>query len=195
MDAIEFLRQVNGLKTVKRTGWIVEGIKEPESVAEHSFGTALLVLVFGQKRKDINPDKAMKMALIHDLAESETGDILVDWKVNNFFRPLLNSIPGRHHGITGEEKHEIERKVMENLTEKIENGEELFNLWMEFEEGETKEAVFVRSLDKLEMLFQCIVYEKSQGTDLSHWILDKRNEIEDLQVREIFKEILERRKK
>ena len=58
MDEIEFLRKAGKLKATKRTGWIIEGITSPESVAEHSFRTALMALVLGHSRKDLDVGKA-----------------------------------------------------------------------------------------------------------------------------------------
>ena len=194
MDTIEFLREANRLKATARTGWIVEGVKDPESVAEHSFGTALLALVLSHARKDIDRAKAVKMALTHDLAESRIGDVLVDWKVD-YHKTRGREIPGKNHGISAAEKHELEKEAMASLTAQIAGGREILDLWMEFEEGKTAEAVFVRSVDKLEMLLQAVEYEKAQGVDLGHWLRGQQNQPKDPHVRELLSEILRQRKK
>ena len=68
------------LKSVPRTGWLDRGV-EPlrvESVADHSFGVALLAWACALQRRAegaaIDPERVLKLALIHDLAEAETGD-------------------------------------------------------------------------------------------------------------------------
>lgn len=75
--AIEFTE----LKEVERTGWVLRGVDEPESVADHSWGTAQLCLLFSSYATmdpdlaEIDPHRAVSMALVHDLAEVQVGDI------------------------------------------------------------------------------------------------------------------------
>jgi len=78
MKLLEFIRIVNKLKHIKLTGWVEREIKNPESVADHSFMVALLCILLGNRK--INREKAIKMALIHDLAEAEIGDIITKEK-------------------------------------------------------------------------------------------------------------------
>src|SRR3989339_2211175 len=73
-DLIDFLHKVGQLKGLKRTGWVYKNIPDPESVAEHSFRTAILALVLADELK-ADKERLVKMALIHDLAESITGDL------------------------------------------------------------------------------------------------------------------------
>lgn len=185
MEMIEFLREAGKLKTVKRTGWIAERVKDPESVADHSFMIALLAMVLGPQRK-INVDKAVKMALIHDLAECRTGDILVDWKVRRYQERGLK-VDG-NHGISKAEKHELEKRAFSSLTKKLPGGKELFSLWMEFEKGKSPEAVFVKSLDRLEMLLQALRY---QELDIKHWLIPE-NMPQDPFVLTVLQKILEK---
>jgi len=72
------------LKNLDRTGWILAGVdkSQVESVAEHSFGTALISLLlakhFEQDGIEIDIGKILTMAILHDLAESETSDVVID---------------------------------------------------------------------------------------------------------------------
>ena len=61
------------LQRQKRTGWIKSGIEEPESVADHSYRAALLAMVV--PLTGVDAGRCMRMALVHDLAESIVGDI------------------------------------------------------------------------------------------------------------------------
>jgi len=63
------------LKRISRAGWIKEHVKDPESVAEHSYRLALMTM-FASIDREIDQAKAIKMALVHDLAESQIGDII-----------------------------------------------------------------------------------------------------------------------
>lgn len=139
-DLIEFLHKIGRLKKTKRLGWVHYKVPNPESVAEHTFRTAVLALVISEKL-GFDKNKCVKMALIHDLAESLVGD-LTPWE-----------------GVGEEEKHEREKKAMRELTEKLDN-EEILELWNEYEERNTPEAKFVWELDRVEMLLQAYEYEK-----------------------------------
>lgn len=63
------------LKDEPRGGWVLRGVSAPESVADHSWGTAFLCLLYAAEA-GVDRDRAVAMALIHDLAEAETGDIV-----------------------------------------------------------------------------------------------------------------------
>src|SRR5690606_5214441 len=63
------------LKDEARGGWLLRGVRDPESVAAHSWGTALLCLLYADDA-GVDRDRAMVMALVHDLAEARTGDVV-----------------------------------------------------------------------------------------------------------------------
>jgi len=73
-EFIEFLHRVENLKTQKRKGWMIRGIKNPESIADHSYRMAIIALTLS-KEEGLDQNKCVKMALAHDLAESIVGDI------------------------------------------------------------------------------------------------------------------------
>ena len=70
----DFLFEISKLKRIPRTGWVFMGVKNPETVAEHSFRLAVASWIFAHK-KGLNPGKAIKIALAHDLCEVYAGDI------------------------------------------------------------------------------------------------------------------------
>ncbi len=187
---LDLFLELGKLKTLKRSGWVVEGIENAESIAEHSFRTASITLILASEKKDLDVNKCIKMALIHDIAESQIGDVLVDWKTKNHKGKMENSA-NKYHGITQEEKKKIETEAMKNL---LSSNSTLYGLWLELEEQKTKEAIFAKSVDKLEMLIQAFEYEKYQKKDLSHWFDDERNYPKDPFVFEIFKQLISLRK-
>src|SRR5689334_20672154 len=71
---IEFLLRAYGLKDTVRTGWVLRGVTDPESVADHAWGTALLCLLFGPAA-GVDVNRCIAMAVVHDLAECLTGDV------------------------------------------------------------------------------------------------------------------------
>src|SRR5438445_13443732 len=72
----DFFFIVSQLKKVPRKGWKQKvGIEHPESVADHSYGTAMLAMVCSDII-GVKTEKILKMALLHDLTESITGDLM-----------------------------------------------------------------------------------------------------------------------
>ncbi len=197
--AIEFLVEIGKLKNTERTGWVVEGVKSPESVSDHSFRTAIAVMVFGKDRKDLDLNRCLKMALVHDIAESQIGDVLVDWKVKGHGSKMDRVADKSKHGITQEEKERKEMEGMEKLASFLgDSGKEITDIWKEYEERKTKESQFVKSVELFEMFLQAWEYEKAQpGVDISRWFQDQENwvKIKDEEMKKQILEIVEERKK
>lgn len=76
-DVVKFIHEVGSLKLLPRSGWLKLGIKLPESVAEHSFRTAIIAFVIALKSGESieKACKAATAALFHDLHETRTMDI------------------------------------------------------------------------------------------------------------------------
>ena len=74
MPLIDFFHEIGSLKDLKRTGWLMRKVSNPESVADHSFRTAVMALILAPRLK-LNTEKCLKMAVLHDLAEARIGDI------------------------------------------------------------------------------------------------------------------------
>jgi putative hydrolase of HD superfamily len=146
---LKFFQEVNKLKYIKRTGWTERGVKNAETSAEHSFMAAFQALVLGSKR-DLNMEKVLKMALVHEIAESQVGDM------------ITKEIWPKGGTVTEKEKHDIEKEALEKLLDYLEPEmkNELMRLWLEFEEGKTKEAVFLKIIDKFETILQALNYHR-----------------------------------
>jgi len=141
----DFLHKIEKLKFALRfSGRPIKG--RQESSAEHSWRLTLMIFVFAEELKlDINVNHAIKIALVHDLAEAVTGDI-----------DALDIADGK---VKKEEKEEMETEAMEELKRTLPEkmGADIYALWQEYEAGETREAKFVKALDKIETMTQ--VYE------------------------------------
>ena len=124
-----------GLKDVLRQGWVNAGVPSPESVAAHSWGMAILALKLCPN--DLDLERVLKLCLVHDLPEVIVGDLT----------------PSDDRST----KTADERAAMQQLAP------EWVNLFDEYEEQSTDEAVFVRSLDKLDMALQAKVYMERDG--------------------------------
>ena len=75
MPISTILENVRKLKKIPRTGWVRAEIEGPESVADHSYEVALLVSIIADSL-NLDHSKLVRAALVHDLAESITGDII-----------------------------------------------------------------------------------------------------------------------
>ncbi|KAL9687625.1 hypothetical protein QQ045_032030 [Rhodiola kirilowii] len=145
--AIDFLTLCRSLKTTKRTGWINNGIKGPESIADHMYRMGLMSLIVGDLPA-VDRERCIKMAIVHDIAEAIVGDIAPS------------------DGISKEEKSRREEAALEEMCKVLGEGtrsEEIKELWREYEDNSSKEANLVKDFDKVEMILQALEYEKEQG--------------------------------
>lgn len=149
MDTIDSLVEAFALKDERRTGWQLRGISNPESVAGHTWGVALLCLQYGRET-DIDTDRALRMALVHDLAEAKTGDVAT--RVNDADQRVSTA-----------EKDRRERDAMDDLAPALDP--EIRDLWEEYEARETSESVFVKDMDLVDMCLQALVYERENRYD------------------------------
>jgi putative hydrolases of HD superfamily len=133
---LAFLRKSKNLQSVERYSHTLSG--QRNNVAEHSWRLALMTFVIGTELEvPIDIGHALKLALIHDLAEAETGDIDAYLQIQGGQKIL-------------DQKAAAEQSAMEDITSGSDFGKEVFGLWEEYEKGESVEAKFVRALDKIE---------------------------------------------
>lgn len=71
---LELMHLVERLKLQKRTGWVREGCRDPESIADHMYRMAVMALL-SEEDEELDVAKCVQMAVVHDLAEAEVGDI------------------------------------------------------------------------------------------------------------------------
>ncbi|KAG0237161.1 HD domain-containing protein 2 [Actinomortierella wolfii] len=149
---LQFLHTVENLKRTKRTGWINNGIKPAESIADHMYRMSIMALLIDEKTAGVDKMRCIKMAMVHDLAESLVGDITP------------------YDGVTEEDKHTREKNAMHYLCHDLlgwtEQAQEISALWAEYEAASTPEALLVKDFDKFEMIMQALEYEKSENTTL-----------------------------
>lgn len=146
------------LKLSKRTGWWLCGVKDPESIAEHSFRTAIIAgLLAGMEGAD--PAHTTFLAVWHDSQETRVGDI-----------PYL----GRRY---------LQAASNEQVTEDQTAGlpsvltEQLRGLVREYESGDTLEVHCAHDADTLECLFQAIEYRDSGHQNVTGWIESSRTKL------------------
>ncbi len=133
---IDFIRYAEKLKTELRHA--TRSDNQKESVADHTWRLSLfLILVASKLKLKIDLLKALKMATVHDIVEIEAKDM-----------PVLDQINDSALHI---QKEKDEKMAIKNIGDKLGNdGQEIFDLWSEFEDSKTNEAKLIKALDKLE---------------------------------------------
>ena len=171
---LDFFKIAANLKMVQRQGWIDKlSIKNPESVADHIYSMAIIGMVLSDSQK-YNTEKILKMILLHDLAESITGDF----------------IPGQK---SKEEKIILENNTIEKILAHLpENLQKQYShLWNEYQKNDSKEAHFVHQIDKLEMALQAKIYSKQNNSlkDFLAFFDSAEKEIKDPNLLKLFKQL------
>lgn len=129
------------LKHLERQGWKQKNIPKVETVASHSWQMAMLALfLLNHTNEQYDFNKIIQLCLIHDLAESIIGDITPKEK-------------------SYKNKKTIEQEAMQKISTDT-NFPLLYELFMEYEEKQTKEAKLANDLDQIDMYMQSLAYEK-----------------------------------
>lgn len=147
---VPFFHILERLKTNKREGWRRFGINRGESISDHMYRMSLMTMLCPPAlASKVDLAKCMKMALVHDMAESLVGDITpVD-------------------GVAKPEKSRREAQAMDYISNSLLGkvygglaGKEIREIWQEYEDSKTLNSHFVHDIDKIELLCQMVEYEK-----------------------------------
>jgi putative hydrolase of HD superfamily len=175
-EIVELFFEISRLKQLYRQGWLQRSVpeKECESVAEHIFGVTWLVMLIADLYfPELNSEKVLRLSLIHDLGEIDAGD--------------LTPADGIHQT----EKSALERKSVHRIFKNLNNRQRYLDLWEEYEEGKTPEAILVRQVEKLEMAAQAKIYELLGRENLSEFFKSAGNEIRHAKLKELLKAVEE----
>ena len=142
---IDELLSAYRLKDEPRAGWALRNVEQPESVADHSWGTALLSLLHAGEA-GVDAHRSLRIALVHDIAEAEVGD--VPRRVSESDQPMSRA----------EKTRREERAIARLAGGPLEKAAEL---WREYEEGKSAEALFVRDMNLVDMCLQALYYEQA----------------------------------
>lgn len=166
LKQIEFIREIDKLKYIFRKTKLINS-NRPENDAEHSWHLAMMAIILAEHANEpIDVAKVVKMVLIHDIVEIDSGDVFVYDTVkshDNFDEELKGA--KRIFGILPEEQ-----------------AEEFINLWIEFEEMKTPESKFSRAVDRLEPLLQNASNNGGTWAEFDvkyHQVIEKKKAIKD----------------
>lgn len=146
---LRFLAEADALKSVIRANLLIDGSRR-ENSAEHSWHLALYGLVFADLAgPGVDPDRVIRMLLIHDLVEIDVGDV------------PLHSAAGQAHGSAEVQAAEAAAAARIFGLLPGAQGRDLLALWQEFEAAATPDAIFAKALDRCQPVIQNL---RSGGT-------------------------------
>jgi putative hydrolase of HD superfamily len=178
-SALAFLRTTARSKRIVRTGWTMFPIHDPESVAEHSYQLCVMAMTFAD-HLGVDREKLIQMAIIHDLGEIATGDIV--WSRGN-----LIDIEKRR------KKEQIELEEIEKIFQTLGHAASYKTIFAEMVQRKTNEADVFWQMDKLEMAVQALTYEIADHVDLSEFFVTVDLHLTHPFLRAIFAEIVAKR--
>lgn len=139
------------LKRIRRTGWWHAGVRDPESVAEHSLRVAhLAALIAAEEGAD--PVRSSFLAIWHDTQETRIGDL--PHTAKDYFKK-----PDPRH-ITADQTRQLPTHSGDMVRAAVD----------EYESNETAEARCAKDADKLEMVLQAIEYKDIGVHRVDGWI-------------------------
>lgn len=161
MDEVDFVFQAGALRRVERSGWKTIGI-QPESVAEHSYRSAIIAYILA-KKEGVDPHKAALAALMHDMHETRTSD--------------LHLIAKKYIKV---DKEKATQESLSPLPEVL----ELFK--------DEKLMLVVKDADRLELIFQAKEYKDLGNKYVQEWIDNASALLSTGSAKEMLAEIIKR---
>lgn len=167
---VDLFVQATRLKRLRRQGWVYIGVPEPESVAEHSYQLALMTLLLARGRDDIDLERALTLALLHDLPEAVAGDatpfdtLMTEERAEAIDPAALFGTQPAYSEEADRQKRDAEEAGIRHITARLPEDLSGFiiDAWEEYETGQSAEARLVRQADKLEALLQAFNYREDQ---------------------------------
>jgi putative hydrolases of HD superfamily len=144
-----FLFEMGHLKHLSRAGWLLLGIPQPETVAEHSFRVSIVGITLAAT-EGVDVGRTAALCLLHDVHETRIGDV-----------------PSVGRAYVGSAAPEAvlahQTSAMPDAAAKV-----VQDLVAEYEATETTESRLAHDADKIETLLQAIEYQ-AQGYDTGPW--------------------------
>ena len=159
---LSLIREAGALKSLRRAGWLLRGVREGESIADHCFRVTLLSMLIADELMragdPLDAGRVLRMAILHEIGEARLGDI--------------PQTAGRWLGEGA--KARAEDRAVRDMLEPL--GDRTYEaLWHEFAEGVSREARLVKAADKLEMIIQAWEYEQAGARTLQEFFSNPEN--------------------
>ncbi|SPE53030.1 hypothetical protein SNS2_1885 [Streptomyces netropsis] len=146
-----YLMEMGLLKRAKRTGWWIVGVKDPESIAEHSFRTAVIGSVLAMM-EGADPAKVALLCTFHDTQETRIGDI--PWIGRRYLTAADNE------KVTADQVSQAHPAVAAGVQAVVH----------EYENGDSLDVMVARDADKLECMIQGLEYLEQGYGKAQEWV-------------------------
>ena len=156
---VAFAYEMGVLKRLRRSGWWHVGVRDPESVAEHSLRAAQLAALIATEEGG-DPARAAYLGLWHDSQETRIGDL------PHSARPYVEAASNER--ITEDQTAVLPDNAAKSIREAV----------MEYEAVETIEARCAKDADRLECLMQAVEYGEAGYKRVDGWIESSRARIQ-----------------
>lgn len=156
---LETLVELQRLKNLDRTGWTLRGMSpRTESVAAHSFGVGVTAMMLADELAtqgvEIDRERVLRMALLHDWAEVRIGDM--PRTTNQYFG--------------ADQRKRAETAAFDDITERLPAIKTLYReLFLDYEQRSSLEARLVKAADVIDLLVQALALERSGARGLDEF--------------------------
>lgn len=146
-----YLLEMGTLKRSRRTGWWIAGVKDPETIAEHSFRTAVIGAVLAMM-EGADPAKVTLLCTFHDTQETRVGDI--PWIGRRYLEAASNE------QVTADQVADAHPAVANGIKAIVH----------EYENADSLEVLVAHDADKLECMLQGLEYLEQGYSNAQEWV-------------------------
>ena len=151
---LEVFTELSYLTRIKRTGWILAGVPDPETIADHCYETAIFAYILSKHIDEkVDMGKVLTMALFHEVGEVRIGDF-----------------PRRAKKYVKKFKKDAEKSAIHDIIGDV--ALDIEPILHEFEECLTVEAKLVEAAEELQIIFKALIYAKENKGDISEYRID-----------------------
>ncbi|GAA1165993.1 putative hydrolase of HD superfamily [Kitasatospora gansuensis] len=148
---MSYLFEAGALKRGKRSGWWIAGVKDPETIAEHSWRTAVVGAVLAMM-EGADPARVALLCTFHDTQETRVGDI--PWVGRRYITTASNE------AVTADQVAEAHPAVAEGISAIVHD----------YENGDSLEVQVAHDADKLECMIQGLEYLQQGYPQAQEWV-------------------------
>ncbi|MFJ2708175.1 HD family hydrolase [Streptomyces sp. NPDC087428] len=146
-----YLLEMGALKRGKRSGWWIAGVKDPETIAEHSWRTAVVGSVLAMM-EGADPAKVALLCTFHDTQETRIGDI--PWIGRRYIKVA------RNEDVTADQVSDAHPSVASGIKAIVD----------EYENSDSLEVLVAHDADKLECMIQGLEYLQQGYPAAQEWV-------------------------
>lgn len=151
---LDCFAELHNLVKLPRTGWIMAGVREPESVSDHCYEAALIAYTLARYvAEPIDMGKVLTMLLFHEVGETR-----------------LTDLPRRGSMYMKQAKGAAESQIAKDVIGDV--APELLEVLGEFHERVSLEARLAEACEELQILFAALMYAKERNGDLTEYRAD-----------------------